>query len=748
MAFRILTRVYLNMRLQFRPVTFAVVILCAMPACAQQAYYSPELDALVITAQKLGQASQDASNTAVILDGNILEKSRSHSLEDLQHLVPGLSMENPDGFNVLTIRGIGGGGRNIGFDPRVGVYLDGIYMGQAQALGLPLFDVEKVEVLRGPQGNLFGRNTVAGTVAITPRVPTNEFESTAYATLGSRGVAEAFASISGPLTETLLGRVAVASEERDGFTTNLFDRGKLDDLGRSMARGQIVSMPSERLRISLSADVANIRQKQINGEPVSDLFGLPLAGGPLPGRRVDFNTTPLETVEISGIGLNAEYKLGSGDVLTFISGHRNTHQDKLQENDYGPNDLLRTRYVDDFSQSSLELRLSSARRDSVRYVVGLHCLNEVARTDRKATIGLDADTAMVQHPLFGMVPFSAISGSPPGSVVSNDGKVTTNSVAVFGTLFYDLTDALSTHLGARYTREAKRVLFNLDGSASGNFGIGTLDGYHDSRTDKKLMPTLGMTYAINKHHHVFAQYSKGFKSGGWNVEFIDPSAAVNPSFDTESVDSIEVGMKGKLFKSRLRYELSTYLNRFRDYQVFQFIDLGAGATSIQLKNAAQATARGIDGHFALSISGQLEAGIRFNASQADFKRFEACAPGIDCTGNRLPFAPGFASAVTVDYSLRRSGSGGALNVHAEYGYTGKSFSDLLNDHATQQIPSRDFVNLRLSYLPDNSRWSFNLWVRNLLDKDTVILRSRDFLGNLYVRRMEPRTAGVEARFIY
>lgn len=734
------------------------VMLGSIPAFAQQSpnllestatddSVAPMLDAVVVTAQRRPQLDRDVPISMTVLSQDDIEKARGGTLQDIQQLVPGFSFEEQSGFYTLTMRGVGGGGRNIGFDPRVGVYLDGIYMGQAQALRQPLFDVEQVEVLRGPQGHLFGRNTVAGAVNITMRAPTPEFEGSLRTVVGNKGILEGAATVSGPLSDQLLGKLAVATETRAGFGTNFFDGQKLEDLNRYTVRGQILALPSDRLKISLSMDASHSKQKQLDGEPTSDLFGLPLPNGALPKRTVNLDTTPMEIVDLAGVNATANYRMEGGHVLTAIAGYRDTRQIKQMDNDYGPKDLLHTYYVDHFKQSSEEVRVASPTREDFNYVVGLYHLSESATTDRKAFIGKDVATTLVQFvdaPT--LLPFGPTMGVSPGNLVSNEGVVTTNTYALFGAIDYRIAPPLTLNLGARYTHEDKNVLFNLNGKDSGAFNIGTLQDYRDSRSENKLSPTIGVTYAVSKYQNVYAKYARGFKSGGWNVEFLSANAIKQPSFNTETVDSYEVGTKGQLAGGRMRYSLAAYTSQFKDFQVFQFVDLGGGATSSELRNAAEAISRGVDADVALRVTRHLDVGVRFGVVNAKFKRFDNCSPTVDCTGHRLPYAPTVTAALTADYRIPLSNFDGRLDVYGEYSHHGRSFSDPVNDPVTQSVPSRQVVNLRIGYTPGNSRWAFSFWVRNLFDKDTVTMRERDFLGNQIDTRLDPRTVGVEAKF--
>lgn len=737
-------------------VGLVISTLCGASALAQQTASSQPssgvedvfaLDTIVVTAQKRPQPAQDVPISMTVLGAEALAETRAGSLDELQQLVPSFSMESQSGFDVLTIRGVGGGGRNIGFDPRVGVYLDGVYMGQAQALRQPLFDVEQVEVLRGPQGHLFGRNTVAGAVNMTTRAPSREFEGFAGGGIGSRGAQEGYVSVAGPMADKVLGKIVVNAESRDGFTANLYDGQRLDDLRRTSVRGQLVLLPSDHLKISIAADTSSNRQKWVIGEAESGLFGLPLAGGVLPRRTVNFNTTPREAADLSGGSITASYTLDSGHVLTAIAGYRDTHHEKQTDNDWGPQDLLWTFYVDDFRQHSGEVRLTSPQSGHTRYVAGVYLLEETARTDRKATVGQDAATALVQFPgVAGLLPFGPALGLSPSAVIRNDGEVRTDTHALYGALDQDIATMLTLNMGARYTHETKRVLFNLDGSASGALAIGSLSGYRDSREENKLSPSIGVTYAMSREQNLYAKYAQGFKSGGWNTEFLSSNGVKHPAFNSETVRCVEAGAKGRLLDGRLRYDLAAYTSRYKDFQVFQFVDLGGGATSIELRNAAEAESHGLDASLALKASPQLDIGLSLGWASATFRRFDNCSALADCTGHRLPYAPLMTAALTLHYTQPLPSLGGKLDVYGELSHHGKSFSDPVNDPATQAIPSRELVNLHLGYRPDHSRVEFSLWAHNLFDRDTVAMRVRDFLGNLTSRRMDPRQVWLGAKF--
>jgi iron complex outermembrane receptor protein len=722
---------------------FAVAQTAGIPSVVQET----ALDVVVVTAQKRKQAAADVPVSMTVLTGRDIENAHGAALEDVQQLVPNFSFEQQSGFYVLTMRGIGGGGRNIGFDPRVGVYLDGVYMGQAQALRKPLFDIEQMEVLRGPQGDMFGRNTVAGAVNMTSRAPTPERESDFRIVAGNYGIRETRATASGPLSDRLLGRLALAAETRDGFGRNQHDGRKLDDLERYSLRGQFVATPTERLKISASADASRSRQNQLDGEPETGLFGQPLPAGPLSLRTVNVDAVPYENVDLSGAALVADYALDDGRSLKAIFGYRDTRQAKQLDVDYGPRDLVRTHYLDRFTQSSQEIRLASPDGGRTHYVIGVYHLNETATTDRKAFIGQDVATDMVKFPdVPGLLPFGPTLGLAPGGLVYNRGTVRTDTWAAFGAVDQRPTDALTLHAGARYTRETKNIHFDLNGADSGALDVGTLMDFRDARSEGRLSPTVGAVYAASRNLSLYGKLARAFKSGGWNVEFLSTNGTRNPAFDSETADSFEIGAKGQAWGGSLRYDFAAYATRIRNFQVLQFVDLGAGATSIDLRNAAAVLSRGIEGDVALRVGGRLNLGARFGTTDSHFSSFNNCSPLLDCTGHQLPYAPRTTAALTASYDLPLDRSDGLLRFYGEASFHGKAFADPVNDPATQTIPRRELINLRAAYLPYGARWELAFWVRNATNRSTVITRDRDFLGNLVDKRLDPRTVGIEARF--
>lgn len=717
------------------------------PAVTAAGSTSPAgLETIVVTAQKRAARLEDIPLTINIVDTGTLARSRSRTLDELQGLVPNFQLERA-GFNSLTIRGAGGGGRNVGFDTRVGLYLDGVYIGQAQSLGMPLFDISQVEILKGPQGHLFGRNTVAGAVNLVSTAPAAESASTLRAVYGNRDTMELYATATGPLAPGVLGRLAAAWETRDGYTQNRFDDQPLDDLERLTLRAQLALEPTDRLTVNLYGDYADTRENAIIGEPVTDFFDTPFADGPLPPRQVNFNTRPFTDARLHGGRITADYAATDAQTVTAITGYRNIRHRRQNDTDYGPLDLLRVDYADDFRQWSQELRLASSAPRRIQYLAGLYYLYEEADSRRYAIIGEDTD-AVVPLPAsapVAMAPFGAAFGLKPGARIASEGQVRTSSLAAFTTLDIALLTGLTLNLGARWTAEDRRLTYDLDGSQSGAFAIGSLDDLSDRQRDRELNLSAALTYALGPQTSLYARYADGFKSGGWNIDFLN-SNQVDLGFDfgTETVASLELGMKGMAAANRLRWSAALFNNRFDDFQVFQFVALPGGATVLQLRNAARVTTRGLEFAGDLQLSDELLARISYGAVRARFKSFPGGgAGGADLSGTSLPGVPRHTASVILQYEKVVPALAGRLDLYGEFSYSDGFLPLASVDPAAPTIGSRQLVNLRLGYTHANERLGMALWSRNLFDQDYLRREGRDFLGNQFVLRGEPRSVGIE-----
>jgi iron complex outermembrane recepter protein len=716
-----------------------VLAFAATSAEAQSASEHSGVEEIIVTANKRDINQQDVAMAASAIGHERLAELGAVRLTDLTSVVPGFNFSRTSNVNTVFIRGVGGGGRNIGFAGRTGIYLDGVYVGQPGAIDQSLVDIERVEILRGPQGTMFGRNAVSGAINVVTRAPSDEVSSGIIANAGNFDRRSLSGWISGPLGDVLTAKLSAHSERRDGFVRNLFDGS--DEIGQidvDSVRAAMRIEPNDRLRLDISADYTKDASLRSTLEANSSTLGTGTFD-PFAPQPFVLNENDVRTREDSNYGVNAtiQYALDKHS-LTSISAFRKVESTRHSDNDYGPLSLLFTDFDDEFEQWSQELRLTSADNQQFRYVVGVFGLREEATTFRTATAGAD---------VVGRFPVA------PKAVSANAADITTQSYALFAHGDLDLGDAFTISAGMRYTFEERELLFDLDGSRSGAFNIGTLRNFRDSDDESRFTPELSVSYRAADDVLMYATYAEGFKSGGWNVDFLSrdqltPAPGTNGTpfaFDAERVRSHEVGVKSEWFDHRLRANVAAFLADYRDFQTNQFVAVAGGRTVLFLTNAAEVSTRGVE----LSIEARPFSALRMNVDaayiDAKFDRFpRGGIAGSDATGNDLPYSPDFCGAFRASYELPFGFAGGRFGVLGQYSYRSSSSSGQENSR-DQEMGSYDLVSARVGWTRDDSAFGIALWGENLTDELYVTNRVRDFIGTQAISFGEPRTYGVEVR---
>ncbi|MEO6341388.1 MAG: TonB-dependent receptor [Caulobacteraceae bacterium] len=696
------------------------------------------VEQVVVTAQKREQNLQDVPIAITAISQERLSQLGASRLSDLSNRAPNFLIEKFANAETVFIRGVGGGGRSIGFGGRAGVYIDGVYTGQVGAIDQALADIERVEILRGPQGTLFGRNSVSGAVNIITRAPSPTFTAGIDLKAGNYDERSLAANISGPIVpDRVLAKLSVFREKRDGYITNLFDgstRGGMID-GASV-RGALRLLPTDRLTVDIAADYSRDKSQIAPIESISNPLGAGLADPAAPDLlQINENERRIRDNKDFGVNLTAGYRLPADLTLTSITAFRGVNSFRQTDTDYSPLALLGAHYGDRFNQVTEELRIASPSTGRLRYVVGLYFLDELALTGRDVTVGKDAVGRLPAAP--GVTPSSA--------------RIRNRSYAAFGNFDFDLAGPLILNAGARFTHEHRTLLFNLDGSRSGGFGIGTVSNFRDAASEDHVSPTVGLTYKVSPEATLYAKYAGGFKSGGWNVDFLTRAQTINQpgqtgtpfAFQTETADSYEIGAKTELFERRLRINAAAFLASYSDYQINQFV----GATGIiQLTNAAKVDTSGLE----LSLEGRITPNLRLTADAAFLRTRFASFPhggvaGADATGNRLPFAARFSGAAGGEYVLPLDLAGGRLALFYQYTFRGFSYTSQENTLPGQAIPSHGLSTGRVSWLSANRRYELAVYGENLGDHRYIVNQGKDLLGTNLLVWGEPLTWGVELK---
>ncbi len=757
----------------------------ATPALAQddEADGAPMIDRVRVTALKREQDETDVPVSLTTFSTQDLINTRGRTLEGIEQLTPNFSFEGSGTFPNLTIRGIGDGGRVVGFSTRAGAYLDGVYVGQPPALPLPLLDVERVEILRGPQGNLYGRNTVSGAVNMVTRLPGSEPEGRFLIGAGNYGSFEAQGYFGGPIVPgRVFAGLSAGYEEREGYTTNVFNDSDLDGLERVAVRGAFSVDFTEAWSATVRADYSQTETTNVVGEPLEPILqGVPIpgAGGVTvdqlldfqqqPERNVRFDTDPLNEVEAYGISLSNDFETQNGWVLRSITAFRNAEQMRVNDLDYLPQEYLFLNYNDEFEQFTQEVQVLTPEDHALRGIFGLFYFDETADSGRTVFVGeaMDDPLPLVGAPL-GLILANPNTGIPivPGDSTPTTSSIDTQSIAAFFSLDYDVTDRWTVTGGGRFTSEEKDQTYFIDGTSSGAFqnvtptelaGLEQLgvielsdDGaILDDFDDEQFTWSVSSVFNLNEDVNVFGRVATGFKSGGFNVDFVNAGQVqLGLGFDSETVISYEGGFKGFVLNDRVRFDITGFFAEYEDFQIDQFVEIAPGITVSNLTNAAEVETFGLEASFDARASDNFVFGGSFGYLDTEFVDYVSTIPLpgssdieiVDLSGNEVPEAPEFSGAVFGTYTMPVAFLRGDLEFYGEYSFQDESFATAENDII---LDARSLVNARISYRPNQGIWEISAYGNNIFDEDYVESAGRDFFQNRIQRFGAPAFYGAE-----
>lgn len=694
-----------------------------------------------VTVQGVRQQERRLPMSATVMSAQDLDKLRIKDVEKATQFAPNTRASMASGVNTLTIRGIGGGGRNIGIDPRVGMYLDGASLGQSQALNVPWLDLEQAVFLNGPQGTFFGRNAISGAVSLHSNRPTDYLSTRGVLEFGSNNYQAVEGVVSGPLTADLNARVAVRHQEQDGYIwnrhTDSFLGNKDVDTGRvglEWSRGDF--------NVWATYDWSKVTSNSVVGQPGSDFFGFPL-NSDLGPNQADLNTTPSYDLRSEGGMVNAQWTTAYG-TLTSLTAHRSVRQDRVSDMDYFPADLLSLYYNDNFSTTSQELRWSG-EATHFTYQVGAYVGREKSRTDRLILIGSDAPTTLI--PVVGLpirIPFGTALRVQPGFGALSLGNQRTDTAAVFGHVSVPFANTWAIDTGARVSWESKRLNVNLNGSGSGGLQVATFTD-QDRLSTSDVSPYASVRFMPNDTTQWYLTYATGYKSGGWNADFVTRQQAQGDlQFKKETVNSWELGVKSE--QDTWGVGAAAFYALYDDYQFSQFVLQNGQAMVAQIRNAAKVSTQGVE------LKGQWTPSSRFmlrgemGLLRARFDQFpSATGTGMSFAGNHLPDAPKFTSALGADYTQPLKS--GQMRFTVVQSYSSSMFA-LANNLPDEKIQPLSLTQIAVRYQPTDSWWSVKASVSNVFNTQRVNYINKDILNNRIIQYNSPRTfvVSVEGQF--
>jgi iron complex outermembrane receptor protein len=702
------------------------------------------MEEVTVTAQKRAQSLQDIPVSIQAITESTIRELGATVISDLESSAPSLQTGGIVGSSnqQMGLRGIVDYSRNTGIDARMGIYIDGIYQGRSYSSDQPLLGLERVEILRGPQGTLFGKNTVSGAISLVTRTPDEVFEGQVMGELGNFDYRKVGAYVSGPISDTVFGFLSFSYDESDGYYYNTTLGRDTGSYERWSTRGKLRFVPNDRLEIIVTGDAAQ-----------SDSNSPLLVNASLPPFTSQQNFEASDAVNFWGGALTINYDLDAGYTFTSLTSYRESDYATVYDDDITPFEIQTSNFDEDSDQLSQEFRLVSPREDRYDWVAGLYYFDSDMSTTRSACFGEDLYNLLIPA----LAPFApALSGC--GNIPNTVGS---ESWAAYVHGNYRFSDAWELTAGIRYTDESKDVYweqFNepndpataaaleaatglpLTQAPGALFGAVNYAPIIDSRSESDWSPTIGLNWFAGADTMLYGKYARGFKSGGYNADFMTAGLDFF-EYQDESVDSWEAGLKSTMLDGTLRVNVAAFMMEFDDFQVFQFLRNSRGGTTLQLTNAGKATSQGLELETNWLPTDRLEFVFNLARLDASYDLFENPVPDEpDFTGNALPYAPDWKIYLSAQYLLPL-GEHGGLRFFADYSWVDDQFSDPSNDPA-YLIESYSLVNARVSWQPLSERWELALWGRNLADEEYNRINSVNFLGFPRTAWGEPRTYGV------
>jgi iron complex outermembrane recepter protein len=650
------------------------------------------LEHMVVTAATTDEGDVQATPIAVsVIPARDLERLAAHTVEDAARQMPAVTFSQNTGFAQLTIRGIGTNAVFTGSDPSSAMYVDGVYMARPAMVLTDLLDLDRIEVLRGPQGTLYGRNAVGGALNVVTKIPTNDRQASARFVAGSYGTVRAAARLSGPIAaERVMGSVALLRGVSRGFVRDVdHPDHPLGGEDVSAARAKLRIATGRRTELALSGDASD-------QTPTPLTYAKVLAVKP--GVQVD-NPASLHDVRTStagrsrnlqyGAALRATTKVTPGITVASLTAFRKLDYDVLADTDITELDLASSHVHEIQHQWSEEVTVSHQRARSA-WSGGLFLFDDIDSQPTAIRFG----SQRVENRI--------------NPIVNGTSK------AVFGQGTLALTPRLLATAGLRYTHEGRRLrnqgqLIALDSPVP--LATNSAFAYSDVLSDGAWTPKFGLEMHVNERTLTYVSATRGFKSGGFNIS----STQATGGFAPEWAWSYEAGVK-TLAARRTKLNMSAF---FTDYSNLQ-VQIAIRPGLLDISNAAAATIKGLEVESETDVLPSLRLGGFLTWLDTRYDRYVAVGVGGvtgDVAGNALNNAPRWAGRLWLD-SIRSLSRIGTLSVRPEVVWQSTAFFTPFNDRIQRQSPFA-LLNLSAELRPKTWCCTITLYARNLTDQDYI-----------------------------
>ena len=773
-----------------------VTLLTAVPAFAEDAATAadeaaadegsaPEI--VVTAARRRDESAQDVPVALSVVSSASLERRGDYTLGQIQQQVPSLQVFsfNPRNTNV-NIRGLGSNVAltNDGLENGVGFYIDNVYYGRVGTSQFDLVDLDRIEVLRGPQGTLFGKNTTSGVINISSRKPSFQPEFSGEVSIGDHGYRQFRASGSAALVPDVVAlRLSGAITDRDGFLYNVTQRAPANDYYNASIRGQLLIAPSSDVELRLIGDYS--RQKQnfaltvfvdqhttyANGAAIPNNFAVRAARFPaytLPAFRPfdrlgEADSHYQANMAAYGLSGQLDWDLGSANV-TAITAYRWWDWDPANDGDGTSLPIItKAQQINRQRQFSQELRIASKGDGPVSYVAGLYYFWQVVRGYGATRYGSAA--ALWNLPTANqVVANAALDGFEADSTSTPE----TKSLAAFGQVDCKLADTLTLTAGLRFTHEKKQGAFSQVWVAGNDLSALTpaqvvaanairtqfipVSSYSTAFSDDSLSGLLSLGWKVSPDALLYATYSRGNKSGGLNLTSLP--AGISPDVAPEKVDAFELGFKSQFLDRHLTFNGALYWTEIGNYQTAITEQIPSSVNFRQyIANIPKVRSRGFEADLDLRASDHFGFNGSVAYAEATYRNYGNAPQAIerlnisaiqDLSGQQLPGVPKFTWSAGFHGDIPLGSHPFALTYSVDWSHR-SSFNTSSSNSAWAQVPGYGVANARIGIRSDDGGWDLSIWAKNLFDHDYFTTLSAANTGVITGQLGEPRTWGFTFR---
>lgn len=702
------------------------------------------LEEIIVTAARRELKLQDVPSAITAVTGETLERDRIVDLGSLASSVPSFSMTEESAMaKELSIRGISSVRLlDASAESSIGFFVDDVYISRTGSAFTDFYDLERIEVIRGPQGVLLGKNVVGGAISVVTAKPKFSTSGRASFSYGNYGATNANGYITGALTDNLAARVAFQMRDISGYSRNVVLDLKQDDLQSAQIRGELLYRAAEADFEALLTYDYGTSESNDSARPMSDdPFAAGIGG--ITAYRESLGLGPRESTSpqhdfanrtVRGASLRIDWGAFAGAKLTAITGYRNS------EGEVGWNQLGATSppaIADTFYGNrerpetiSQEFRLVSDNAQSkLDWIVGaFYEKDEVLRYDSNVATSF--------------LPIPALSGT---FLYTNKAEI--ESAAVFGQVGYRFTDQLKLTVGLRYTHDDKqghRLAQCLEDGGDGlciaalELAAGESFAIDYGKTWSATTPQAILEYRPNEDVMVYGSVAKGYKGGGWD-HLPSTAEAASFNYDPEHVTNYEIGVKSDLLERRLRLNVAAFQMDYTDLQSQQLV---LDCLCLITSNVGTATIKGIEAETTFAVTAGLTAWVSGSWLDAEYDKFTDSA-GTDFSGNQIQRSPKYKYSVGFDYGFGAGAWTQAFNLHTSYTRQGKLYWTPANTYVLEPFGLLD-ASLRINP-PAGPPWSVTLWGKNLTD-ELYPVYSLAIFGDVMNYYAPPRTYGVEVSY--